>query len=128
MMSTPLAHFGFNFEKQQSESDNNNQSRSLAGTTTSILSIPSVSKRINNKMGKKKRIVNGRVKIRLGKKKVVSLTPSTLIGHIPNTKLKAAAKSAIRQQASGLNRPSRKGKKKGRKGKKKKSKTANIIV
>lgn len=73
---------------------------------------------------KRKRVVKGRVKIKLGKKKVVSIAPSTLIGHISTNKLKAAARSVIRQQAAGQRRSSGTKKRKGAKKRKTRSKSS----
>lgn len=105
-MSTSFAQFGFNSETGGNQDLNNFPS----AETVNI---------VKRKM-KKKRVVNGKVKIRLGKRKVVSLSPSALIGYIPGTKLKAAAKSVIRHQTSGLRGGGgggkrKRGRKKGRK-------------
>lgn len=110
-MSTPHAHFGFNFE-----------TNTLVESAPVTSEIPITKKK---RMGKNKKVVGGKVKIRLGKKKVVSLSPSTLIGHIPNNKLKAAARSVIRHQSSGGSTSS---KRRGRKGKKKSGKKKKVTT
>lgn len=114
-MSTSLAQIGFN-----SELENNFVPKEI----TFIKPIKMVVK--------KKKVVNGRVNIKLGKKKMVSIAPSTLINHIPATKLKAAAKSVIRHQTAGLHgsvkKSSRKGKKGKKKGKRNSKKVASFII
>lgn len=126
MMTTshPHAHFGFDFETITTPVISEEEKEEEATTTHPVSEVF-----IKRNMGKKKKVVNGKVSIKLGKKKVVSMSPSTLIGHISNTKLKAAARSAIRHQTAGGRTSS---KKRGRKGKKKtgkgKGKVATFIV
>lgn len=116
-MSTSVAQIGF-----KSEISPNLQQQPETATIVDYTMAP---------IKRKKRVVKGRVKIKLGKSKVVSIAPSTLIGHISSTKLKAAARSVIRQQAAGQRRSSGNKKKKSAKRRKSKSsnrKVANYIV
>lgn len=69
------------------------------------------------------KIVKGKAKIPLGKGKVASLSPASLIKYIPTSKLKSAAKRVIRAQTVGGRGSTSRRKGKKRKGKKKKSKT-----
>lgn len=48
------------------------------------------------------RIVKGKVKVRLAKNRVVSLAPASLIRHIAASKIKVAARKAIRHQSNIL--------------------------
>lgn len=111
-MTTPHASFGFDFETvSQQESDTSSEQPQQA----QFVAMPAV---------KRKRVIRGgRVRIKLGKKKVVSVAPSTLIGHISSAKLKAAARSVIRQQAVGVKRSRRRrgGKKRNIKRRKRRS-------
>lgn len=109
-MSTPVAHIGFNSDLNRYTSTN--QEALIVDSK-----MPAVRR--------KKRVVRGRVKIKLGKRKVVSIAPSTLIGHISSTKLKAAARSVIRHQASGQRRSGGKRKKRTNRSRKRKRSSAS---